>query len=187
MVSGMTRAGSSDGLRKITVAQGEARVSGDDDVVFTTILGSCVATCFYDPFARIGGLNHYLLATGTDANPGTFQRYGVHAMEVLINDMLRVGAMRHRLKARIFGGGRMHAAFQDIGASNIAFAREFLRNEKIPLVGEDVGGTLARRVDFRPGLGLSRCRTINSAPPQPMPTASIPKAAETEGGDVEFF
>ena len=153
MVPGMTRLGSSDGLRKITVAQGEARVSGAEDVVLTTILGSCVATCFYDPHARIGGLNHYLLATGTDANPGTFQRYGVHAMEVLINAMLSEGAMRHRLKARIFGGGRMHAAFQDIGASNIAFAR-------IPAQRKDPSGRRGRGRQ----LGASRGLPTRSGP-----------------------
>ncbi|QWC55977.1 chemotaxis protein CheD [Erythrobacter sp. 3-20A1M] len=181
----MTRFPNRDGLRRITVAQGEGQVCGATDVVLTTVLGSCVAACFYDPFARIGGLNHYLLAEGSEENPGALRRYGVHAMEVLINEMLAEGAMRHRLKARIFGGARMHAAFKDIGSANIAFARSFLAEERIPLVGEDVGGTSARRVEFRPGLGLARSRTIAGAAPPPPPPAPTP-AVDT-GGDVEFF
>ena len=166
-----------DDFRKITVAQGEARVSGDADVVLTTILGSCVACCFYDPVERVG----------SDHAPGNLQRYGIHAMEVLINEMLKRGAMRHRLKARIFGGARMHSAFKDIGKSNIDFARTFLRDEKIPLVGEDVGGFSARRVEFRAGLGMARCRTVTGAGPPPVVNTPVAKPTPASEGDVEFF
>ena len=183
----MSAAVARDGFRRITVAQGEACVSDRPDVVLTTILGSCVACCFYDPHARIGGLNHYLLVAGSDHNPGNLQRYGVHAMEVLINEMLSRGAMRRRLKARIFGGARMHSAFKDIGAANVAFARDFLRDENIPLVGEDVGGTGARRVEFRAGLGLARCRIVTGSAPPPAPSAPMARPAPASEGDVEFF
>ena len=187
MVPGMSTLSRRDDFRKITVAQGEARVSGDADVVLTTILGSCVACCFYDPVERVGGLNHYLLAAGSDHAPGNLQRYGIHAMEVLINEMLKRGAMRHRLKARIFGGARMHSAFKDIGKSNIDFARTFLRDEKIPLVGEDVGGFSARRVEFRAGLGMARCRTVTGAGPPTVVNTPVAKPTPASEGDVEFF
>ncbi|WP_425442583.1 chemotaxis protein CheD [Sphingomonas adhaesiva] len=176
-----------DGFRRLTVAQGETRVSRDPDVVLTTVLGSCVAACFYDPVAKIGGINHYLLAEGQATDAASMQRYGVYAMEVLINEMLSMGAVRHRMKARIFGGATMHRGFKDIGGANIAFARRFLADERIPLVGEDVGGTGARRVEFRAALGLARCRVVNDAPPpaviRPVPVAPPPAAL----GDVEFF
>ncbi|HET9510387.1 MAG TPA: chemotaxis protein CheD, partial [Sphingomonas sp.] len=135
----MTALATRDGFRRLTVAQGETRVSDERDVVLTTVLGSCVAACFYDPVAQVGGLNHYLLAEGTASDDASMQRYGVYAMEVLINAMLTMGAARHRLKARIFGGATMRQGFRDIGGTNIAFARTFLRNERIALVGEDVG------------------------------------------------
>jgi chemotaxis protein CheD len=180
-----------DGLRRLTVAQGETRVSGETDVVLTTVLGSCIAACFYDPVAKVGGINHYLLAEGGHASdPASMQRYGVYAMEVLINAMLAMGAARSRLKARIFGGATMRSGFRDIGGDNIAFARRFLRDERIALVGEDVGGNGARRVEFRPALGLARCRVVTeTAIPAPVvrarPAAPPPPPASL--GDVEFF
>jgi chemotaxis protein CheD len=172
-----------DGLRRITVAQGETKVSDEEDVILTTVLGSCVAACFYDPVARVGGINHYLLADGTASDSASMERYGVYAMEVLINAMLAMGASRHRLKARIFGGAQMHAGFRDIGGSNIEFARGFLRGERIPLVGEDTGGFSARRVEFRPAVGLARCRSVTDTMPKPV----IRQAPPPSIGDVEFF
>lgn len=178
-----------DGFRRVTVAQGETRVSDQENVVLTTVLGSCVAACFYDPLARVGGINHYLLAEGNVSDPASMQRYGVYAMEVLINAMLSMGAVRSRMKARIFGGATMRSGFRDIGGDNIAFARRFLRDEKIPLVGEDVGGNGARRVEFRAALGLARCRVVTEgAPPavtRPVPT-QVPALAG-DVGNVEFF
>ncbi|GAA4212419.1 chemotaxis protein CheD [Sphingomonas endophytica] len=179
-----------DGLRRITVAQGETRVSDETDVVLTTVLGSCIAACFYDPVAKVGGINHYLLAEGHASDPASMQRYGVYAMEVLINAMLAMGGARSRLKARIFGGATMRSGFRDIGGDNIAFARRFLRDERIPLVGEDVGGNGARRVEFRPAVGLARCRVVTEhSIPAPVvrirPAAPPPPPASL--GDVEFF
>lgn len=184
----MNGVGYRDGFRRLTVAQGETRVSDEDDVVLTTVLGSCIAACFYDPVARVGGINHYLLAEGHAADTASMQRYGVYAMEVLINAMLAMGASRPRLKARIFGGATMRRGFRDIGGDNIAFARRFLRDERIPLVGEDVGGTGARRVEFRAALGLARCRVVTEVPAAPVvPVRPVPAPAAASVGDVEFF
>ncbi|WP_419723118.1 chemotaxis protein CheD [Sphingomonas panni] len=175
-----------DGLRRITVAQGETKVSDERDVVLTTVLGSCVAACFYDPIAQIGGINHYLLADGNASDTASMQRYGVYAMEVLINAMLARGAVRSRMRARIFGGATMRAGFRDIGGANIAFAREFLRDERIALVGEDVGGTQARRVEFRAAVGLARCRSVVDAVAPPI-VVRAPPPPPAAVGDVEFF
>jgi chemotaxis protein CheD len=186
----MTALALRDGLRRITVAQGETRVSDETDVVLTTVLGSCIAACFYDPVARVGGINHYLLAEGHASDPASMQRYGVYAMEVLINAMLAMGGARSRLKARIFGGATMRTGFRDIGGDNIAFARRFLRDERIPLVGEDVGGNGARRVEFRPAVGLARCRVVTEqaiAAPVIRPRAVPPPPPPASLGDVEFF
>ena len=117
------------------------------------------------------------------------QRYGVYAMEVLINAMLAMGASRHRLKARIFGGATMRSGFRDIGGTNIAFARAFLRDERIPLVGEDVGGTGARRVEFRAALGLARCTHRQRRPADrrrrgaPHPCQRLPPSATSSSSD----
>lgn len=172
-------------LRSVNVFQGETRVSGED-IVLTTVLGSCIATCLHDPVAKVGGLNHFLLAE-SDAHTDlrSMRRYGVYAMEVLINAMLEFGAGRARLRARLYGGAVMRADFRDIGQTNALFARRFLKDEKIALVGEDVGGSVARRVEFRPTLGLARCRHVSEDAGLPPLRPAVPNAAA--GGDVLFF
>lgn len=182
-----------DGLRRVTVMQGETRVSDEADVILTTVLGSCIAACLYDPIAKVGGLNHFLLAEpgSADTDPKSMQRYGVYAMEVLINAMLAMGATRMNLRARLYGGASLRDGFRDIGATNAEFARRFLRDERIALVGEDVGGFGARRVEFRPTVGLARCRTASERPVErPRPAAIAPRPAPPAPaslGDVEFF
>lgn len=176
-----------DGLTRITVAQGETQVTSDESIILTTVLGSCIAACLYDPVARLGGVNHYLLADGTSDDPSSMQRYGLHAMEVLINEMMSFGAIRSRLKARIYGGASMRSGFRDIGGANIAFARKFLQTESIDLVGESVGGTSARRVEFRGATGLTRCRIVDDKPKSAiLPT--IPKIVAPDNlGSIDFF
>ncbi len=172
-------------MRRITVAQGDSVATRDLDVVYTTVLGSCVAVCLFDKRARVGGINHFLLA---DAAPTGLEqtaflnRYGIHSMELLINAMIKTGAMRSNFKARIYGGATMREGLGAIGERNIEFARKFLANEGIPLLGEDVGGSSARRVEFMPGYGLSRCKTVHIKPVEAAPPRILPT-----GGDVELF
>lgn len=176
------------GFKRINIIQGESRVSGDAAVVLSTVLGSCIAACLYDPDRRIGGMNHFLLAEpgGGETDVASMQRYGVFAMELLINALLAKGATRNRLRARLYGGASMHKSLRDIGGSNSRFARTFLRDEGIALVAEDVGGISARRIEFRPAMGLARCKTITDRVPERVikPVAPPPPSSS---GDVEFF
>lgn len=172
-------------LRRLTVAQGDSIASRDPDVVFTTVLGSCVAVCLHDGHAGVGGMNHFLLAEPApiaNEEARLLNRYGVHSMELLINAMLKRGAMRRNLKARIYGGATMRQGLGEIGNNNIQFARRFLANESIAILGENVGGTSARRIEFRPAAGLSRCKTVSSQPVEPIIKISLPTS-----GDVELF
>ncbi len=119
----------------------------------TTVLGSCIAACLYDDVAGIGGMNHFMLPASTygDRVCGS---YGVHAMEILINKLMQLGASRMRLKAKLFGGGKViHRLkqFEDVGERNIRFAKEFLACESIPIVAEKVGGTTAQFLRFHTG------------------------------------
>ena len=177
-----------DNLRRITVMQGETRVSDQADVVLTTVLGSCIAACLYDPEVKVGGINHFLLAEPGrgDTDVDSMQRYGVYAMEVLINAMLAMGASRNQLRARIYGGASLRDGFRDIGAANAQFARRFLHEERIALIGEDVGGFDARRVEFRPTLGLARSRIAAERPTEQVRMVK-PAAPPASLGDVEFF
>ncbi|MFA6505761.1 MAG: chemotaxis protein CheD [Treponemataceae bacterium] len=145
-------------LRKVVLHPGD-HYATKDPLIISTLLGSCVAACLYDPVSHVSGMNHFLLADRhysrnmpmaiTDAG-----RYGVHAMELLINDMLRLGADRRRLKAKAFGGGAVLKDVSDdnflcVGEVNERFIREFLKTEGIELTAEDLGGKRGRVIRFR--------------------------------------
>ncbi|UWR62550.1 chemotaxis protein CheD [Phaeobacter inhibens] len=139
----------------VTVLQGEYRVSTSPTVVFSTVLGSCIAACIYDDQVGVGGMNHFLLASST-ASDSVNARYGIHAMELLINGIMKKGARRENLKAKVFGGAKMSANLSDIGASNADFVQRFLRDESIAVVSSSVGGTSARRVRFHAVSGAAQ-------------------------------
>lgn len=166
--------------RKVHVIQGEHAVSSDAVVSMTTILGSCVAACIYDPERGVGGMNHFLLAD--DGGGEAAMRYGAYAMEVLINDLLKAGASRERLQAKLFGGAKMLDRLSDIGAGNAAFARRFLANEDISVVSESLGGRSARRVEFWPVGGRARQREVDRRV-DPV----IERTATPADDDVELF
>lgn len=166
--------------------QGQARVSASPRLEFTTVLGSCVSMCLFDPDMQVGGMNHFLLAeppSHATANQ-IDEHYGVYLMELLINEMLAQGAHKQRLRAHLYGGANMREGMKRIGSMNAEFARGFLVRERIPLIREDLGGTCARRVDFRPALGQVRCRIVeNNLAPETKP---LPRPVRA-GGDVELF
>lgn len=171
---------------RINVLQGQARVSAGPRVEFSTVLGSCVCSCLFDPETEVGGMNHFLLAEPpSGASKGDFdEHYGVYLMELLINEMLANGAAKHRLRAHLYGGANLNSNFSRIGTKNAEFAHHFLAKEGITVVREDLGGSQARRVDFRPARGQVRCRTVeNTLAPEPLPSTR-PKLST---GDVEMF
>ena len=174
--------------RAIHVIQGEYKISRDPRVYLSTILGSCVAVCLRDPKLGLGGMNHFLLPFGQDGE-GDSKKYGAYAMELLINKLLRLGAERDRLEAKVFGGGRINVGMSDIGSKNVEFARSFLSTEKIPCVSESVGGTQARRVKFWPVSGRARQLLITSpAEVQEVEKVEQPAVPEVpDTGDVELF
>lgn len=172
-------------VRKRHVIQGEHAVSNDSSVLMTTVLGSCVAACLHDPERGVGGMNHFLLAETADGVrvDEEAMRYGAYAMEMLINDLMKQGARRDRLEAKLFGGAKMIESLQDVGAANAAFARRFLRDEGIPTIAESLGGRRARRVEFWPATGRARQREVEEAPG----ARSVRVPPPVTGNDVEFF
>ena len=143
------------GERRLHVIRGEHFVSSDPAVVLATVPGSCVAACIRDPEAGVGGMNHFLLP-GASENRRVAISHGVHAMELLVNDLLRHGARRDRLEAKLFGGARMLEGLTDVGDQNAAFAERFLRDEGIVCLGGSLRGEHARRVQFWPESGRGR-------------------------------
>lgn len=129
----------------------------------STLLGSCVAVCLFDPKLRIGGMNHFLLPSRTSAaNADTdIILNGDYAMEVLVNGLLDKGAGKARLVAKAFGGGTIVSSIRmAIGERNASFAHEWLDREGIPLVASDFSGPWSRKVVFVPNSGDAFCRRI---------------------------
>ncbi len=136
----------------VKVLPGEYFVARES-LVIMTVLGSCIAACLWDSRMHVGGMNHFMLpeADGGDASG----RYGSYAMELLINEMMKLGARRETLQAKIFGGGQVMANFTttNVGERNTRFVRDYLATERIPVVSEDVLDICPRKVVFFPVTG----------------------------------
>lgn len=150
----------SRGLTAAKILPGEYYVTVQNELV-TTVLGSCVSACIRDRMFGIGGMNHFMLPISNDGKGwngvgdvvSSATRYGNFAMEHMINDILKNGGHKRHLEAKIFGGGQIIQSMTSIGQKNIAFVREYLRAEKIPLVGEDVADIHPRKVVYFPKSG----------------------------------
>ena len=178
-----------NGERMVHLTQGEHHVTNESDVVLTTILGSCVAACLYDPGTQIGGMNHFLLPDqqGSKDSPGSV-RYGAYAMEILINGLLGRGARRDRLEAKLFGGARMIAGLTDIGQQNAEFAERFLKQEGIPVIGGSLRGHHARRIQFWPNSGRVRQMAIANADAEVFAIErTVVPTAPASSGALELF
>lgn len=167
-----------------TIAQGEYKVSRDPSVCLSTLLGSCVATCVWDTHRKIGGMNHYLLPGGQGTDPD-LMRYGVNAMELLINGLMKAGCRKLDLKAKVFGGAQMLNASSQIGADNSLFAQDFLSAEGIEIVGGSLGGKRGRRIRFFPTTGRVQQRFMSGMEQDPVIAAAA--IAKPETGTVELF
>ncbi|MHB1871556.1 MAG: chemoreceptor glutamine deamidase CheD [Steroidobacteraceae bacterium] len=151
----------------VKILPGEYYVTGGDEAI-STVLGSCISACVRDPQRRVGGMNHFMLPEDAAVGPndwlnpgaGLATRYGSHAMESLINDLLKLGAARERLEIKVFGGGRILAAMTDVGGRNIQFVRNYLTIEGYRLAAEDLGGTQPRKVVYFPTSGRARLRKL---------------------------
>lgn len=168
------------------VVQGEHSISDHPGVMLTTILGSCVAACIRDPKAGVGGMNHFLLP-GEGREGGGDIRFGVYAMEVLINALLRAGARRERLEAKLFGGGRLVRGLSDIGEANASFARDFLEKEGIAFLGGSLGGDCARRVQFWPVSGVARQSLLQREQEHVFIKEAGSPAPKQHAGELELF
>lgn len=131
----------------------------DKDMVIVTVLGSCVSACIRDSVTGIGGMNHFMLPDSASADKDSpvseSMRYGTYAMEVLINQLLRNGARRENLEAKIFGGGNVLKSFTtiNVGDRNAIFVRKFLKEERIRVTSEDLLDIYPRKVYYFPKTG----------------------------------
>ena len=167
-----------------------------EDTLLVTVLGSCVSACIRDPITGVSGMNHFLLPANKEDDPFLSEsaRYGVYAMEILINHMLKLGAIRNRLQAKIFGGANVLKGFRanSVGEQNANFVKDYLDNENIRVVATDLLGVYPRKLYLFPDTGEVKVRKLKS-----MHNSTIIdreselqvkiKASAHQGGDVDLF
>jgi chemotaxis protein CheD len=139
------------------------------EMVLVTVLGSCVSACIWDSVAKIGGMNHFMLpnpgkASTVDLHNSSSARYGVHAMEIIINQLIKSGARKQHLKAKVFGGANVMESFQsvNVGERNAVFVRQFLKTEGIQIVAEDLLDLWPRKIYFFPQTGRVLVKKLKS-------------------------
>ena len=139
-------------IKAVKILPGEYHASADGGMI-TTVLGSCVSVCLYDPGSGIGGMNHFMLPGKADGSGDGSARYGIHAMDLLLAHVLLLGAARGRLAAKVFGAGRVMDGMTDVGSRNSDFALFYLKGKGIPVQALDVGSIFPRKVYFFPATG----------------------------------
>lgn len=149
------------------ILPGEYYVTREDEMI-TTVLGSCISVCVSDLENGIGGMNHFLLPDSSETG-STFgvnsTRYGLHAMDRLVDTILNFGGARENLVFKVFGGGKMMPTMGDIGGTNIEFTRRYLHRLGFAIAAEDVGSVYPREVNYYPLTGkvmLKRLRPLHN-------------------------
>jgi chemotaxis protein CheD len=172
---------------------GEYHVS-TRDILQVTVLGSCVAACIRDTRLGIGGMNHFMLPDSESAESSFGgARYGTYAMEVLINHLLKLGARRENLQAKVFGGGNVLPGLTqaNVGHKNAAFVLRYLATEKIMVAARDLGDVKPRKVYFFPATGralVKRLNVLNNNTVFERETDYRRKLVQAPaGGDIELF
>ena len=178
----------------VKIMPGGQHVSTERGELITTVLGSCVTACVRDPVLKIGGMNHFMLPFHEEdlwEGASRALRYGNFAMDTLVNELMKLGAERHRLETKFFGGADVLGGVSDIGERNNQFAREYAKAESMKIMSFDLGGSKGRRVLYDPATGQAWRRfvkdgalnAVNAAEKQ---MQTKPSAA-TSAGSIELF
>jgi len=166
------------------------------DMLIVTVLGSCVSACIRDRVSGLGGMNHFMLPDGGgDAGSpvSASMRYGTYAMEVLINDLLKAGARRENLEAKVFGGGAVLRGFtaMNVGERNAAFVMNYLKTEKIRVLAEDLNDIWPRKVYFFPRTGKVLVKKLMQSHNDTLARRELDYASrlkvEPVGGEIDLF
>lgn len=175
----------------VKVLPGEYFVA-DSDILIMTVLGSCIAACIWDTKAGVGGMNHFMLPEGDSSD--TSGRYGSYAMELLINEMIKLGARRESMQAKVFGGGQVMAGFttMNVGERNTQFVLDYLHTERITVVSKDVLDIYPRKVVFFPTTGKAMVKKLAHSHPESLESTerkgnAANLAKSTAGGSVDLF
>jgi chemotaxis protein CheD len=177
------------------ILPGEYYYTGKN-MLIVTVLGSCVSACIRDRITGLGGMNHFMLPDGggDGGSPvSASMRYGSFAMEILINDLLKAGARREHLEAKVFGGGAVLRGFtaMNVGERNAAFVTEFLKTERIPVLASDLNDIYPRKVYFFPKTGKVLVKKLMQTQNDTLAKRELDYArrlkVEPVGGDIDLF
>jgi chemotaxis protein CheD len=144
---------------RVRINPGGHYVTSRGREMLVTVLGSCVAACIRDPFAKIGGMNHFMLPQSDNGAWGIASaslRFGNFAMERLINDILSNGGSRQNLEIKVFGGASIIGNGAQVGLRNAEFVETYLREEGLPIAAANLRGAHARCIHYFPRNGLVR-------------------------------
>jgi len=179
----------------VTIHPGEYYTSRED-IIIATVLGSCVSVSFWDQRLRQGGINHFMLPGNLDDEDMIKSRnakYGMFAIELLYNELLKAGSRKTDISAKVFGGAsvlRLGSGPTKVPRDNVEFAVAFLRKENIPIVANDTGGILPRKIFFFAQTGkvlLKRiCGTLSTAVEREE-EAYLDKIQREDSGNVILF
>ncbi len=176
----------------VKVLPGEYFVS-NENLLIVTVLGSCIAACIWDSRSRVGGMNHFMLPDGDTEGDGA-GRYGSYAMELLINEMMKLGARRETMQAKVFGGGQVMHSFStlNVGERNTRFVLDYLHTERIAVVSQDVLDIYPRKVCYFPQTGKAMVKRLAHAHPETLIAEERKGNAarvvrSTAGGSVDLF
>ena len=177
------------------ILPGEYYYTGKN-MLIVTVLGSCVSACIRDRVTGLGGMNHFMLPDGGgDAGSpvSASMRYGTFAMEILINDLLKAGARREHLEAKVFGGGAVLRGFtaMNVGQRNAEFVMQFLKTERIPVLAEDLNDIHPRKVYFFPKTGKVLVKKLMQTQNDTLAKRELDYAkrlkVEPVGGEIDLF
>lgn len=180
------------------ILPGEYYVTKQDEVI-ATVLGSCVSVCIRDVKNGVGGMNHFLLPekknnSGTQSNmklASDAARYGIYAMEHMINDIIKYGGKRNNFEIKMCGGGKIIKSMTDVGLKNIAFIKQFLETEGYDVVSEDLGDIYPRKVRYSPSTGKLRIKKLRDIHNRTIVEREAQHKADLDnkeiGGEVELF
>ena len=164
-----------------------------EDLLIMTTLGSCIAVCLWDRQAKVGGMNHFMLPD-SGGNGQDSGRYGSYAMELLINELMKLGASRMTMEAKVFGGGAVISGMNtiNVGERNTTFVMDYLKTERIPVVSKDVLDIYPRKVCFLPFSGKAMVKRLTPSNPEAIlqqERLAAQKVAPVSrgGGSIDLF
>ncbi len=188
-----------DSVHEVDAAKilpGEFYVTRDNELI-STVLGSCVSACIRDVKLGVGGMNHFMLPLDKSAKDDSVSesaRYGNHAMEMLINAILKAGGLKKNLEMKIFGGGKVLSSMSniDVGEQNIAFIKHYAEIENLNVVTEDLGDIYPRKIIYFPQTGRALMKKLRKVHNETLERREASyreqlKKQKVESDDIELF